>query len=854
MFTRMTSLLVLAFLLLQGTTVLAAPSSQTSQTQDKVGGWRMAGRVLDTGVRSDEVFDTFTAASIQSGYPIYLLVISEQLLVDNPTASTAMLADDILAGEFEKQFGLGQAAGGFFPDEVIVLVVAPYIQKPNVSSDLIDASHPWKRAATDLAATGRYAKINEMKNAEHTYAFSAVQGIDRMLVEEGLHTAPAVWAVGALTKAFAAIEVYPDGMAPLEKSEPQKIIIPTPQIASSATKPETDVQNTVPKRPVQQPFPWGLVSVLFFAVVAGYSYLLLWPSYVFFKQAKTEADDFSADWTETRVLDAEIAVTNILDLTSQSTIDDLQRKINVAKQDGMKLQGDYNKVMRPIKAAWWIPLLLHWGYAAQTRKIEVGLLKGFREANAELEAVKKSCAEIKEDHNAYLELEPKVTATHTAAQAAVEETEKQGFASRLIETALLNVSTLKEEATAKAAAKDFETALQFAQQAIAAAEVVESDAHAWPDRVRAMPLELYKLSERLEAVIAETSPNKLLSKLKQAYASSCWQQVARHPDAIEKIFAELRAQIAQAKQELTHGHPDYDKVASDIAEVEAGLAKVESLIKSVTELDEDLAETAQELTKNAPGLLIKVEDLLTLVQTHDPDVDETIEDQLQSAFRLLQSVIATLRGSKPDVMRAENDYNEAKQTYEGVKAKPANQIEAMAEARQNASQNVASVKRGLSALLNFMEDHEKEIGIRAQELAEEARGTYEKAVELFNEAEQMPDGVESKRLEAYKQAASLAAEAKDTLEEAQEVAEDDVEPDQPVATSYGGYSGSYSTYTPGTNLPIWRSPVQVVVTQPQPMHRATAFTASRPVVTHTSAVRNYTPPARPVVTHTSAVR
>lgn len=817
----------------------AAPAAQQVDSRSwlKLGGEDP--RVLDTSSKFDaKTAQAFTDAAVASGYPLYLLVISEELLTAYPSDNTTSLSHRIMKGEFGANF----EQGVYFPNEVIVVVIAPFVVDPGVK---VPDTHPWMRAVTDIAHTGQYTKFTQPKNSEQTFGGEVAQNIDRM-VQTGLDEAKAQEIINYVVDAYKILGVFPPGFLPPTQTTVQQVLVfPSPTTAPTATPQVAPSSRN-----------WSLpqgISVLFGMLVGGfYLFFFYLPSRRRALGAMDEVADLSADWRETRIADAEIAAVNVKAIASEEAYAAITAKIAKAAADGELLQAHYNTVMRPLRA-WWMPFLLHFGYAHIEREISTKLLKDFRAAKSLLEEAVAAAHKIAEDEQTATAQLLKLAAEVATMNVALAALATQGIPSKHITAAAKAVETTVASAITAKSERDYETALTLCNEALAAVVIVATDAKNWPQRISGLSGELELLSPKLSELQTESSfLVGILAELKRSYARTCWVKVEKHPAAVRKIIAELQEKLLKAKQDLQT--KQYDNVAEAIALLSAGIAKVTSLVKSVKELDEDLEGLDTELQALIPQVLAELEKLVEYIRQNRRSIRQSTEEEIQEALELVEEAEQELSIDLPDLHEVQKLLAEASDSSAKHGKLAKSQVEAMNTARNNAELHLKAAFRKLSELLNYIEDHEDEVGSDAEELAEEAQELYDKARQDFDQAEKLGDGDEEKRLKLYKATASSAAEAEETAEEAQERAEDDVTPDQPISTSYGGYSGSYNTYTPSSSVPTWRPPATVVI-QSHRSQPARSYTTPKAAISHSTAVRHSVAAApRPAISHSTARR
>lgn len=838
-FTRSASLFLVVFLLLQSTSLLAAPLSQNVVDTSQ---WRIEKNILDTtGQLGNGEAEAFNAAASETGYPVYLFVVSEDLLAAFPGQNTKNLIDSVMAGSFGEDFqwrGNGRTKG-LFPDDVIIISIAPFVKKPSgLTSAEIPDSHPWKRAVTDITQTNRFEKPAEMD--------PVVQAVDQHLIEMGLNPKSADWIVREVVNAYVQLGVFPDGYTPPTVQAQPTVLPAVAQVVATQVSEATASVPPVERRPFR--FPWTMVIVIVLLASGAYVFFLLWPAWRRANAARTEVADYAADWEQTRVLEAMIDVVNAQEYGSEATMKALNAKIERAKQAGQSVQADYNNVMRPLKV-WWLPLLLHWGFNHIADEIETKLLGDFRAAKKLLDEATTTARSLKVEAENAAQLLETLAAVIASANTVIAQNKADGFPSQLIDAAAEGVADLQANAVARNAHHEYKEASELAEEALKQARIVESDAKGWKERIQGLPLEINGLWKLVDAAQKVDLAAKV-AELQAKYSENCWVKVKNHPEAVRKILGELKDALAQAVSDANGNR--FDIAATAIANVQAGLAKAQSLAKSVTELAEDLSELHAELLVSIPATLADLVADIEYMLQHKSSIGKATEEELTRGHSLILDAKDEFEGDLPDLLLTEKWQLEAAQQHEKYGKAVKDEVAKLEKARTNAESNLNAAKRLVSKLLNLIEDHEKEIGSAAEELAEEAHKEYEEALADWNEAEGLEDGQEEKRLKLYKAVASMAAQAREDAEEGINEAEDDMEPDAPISTGYGSYSGgSYSTNTPSSSIPTWTPPRTVIVNMPA---SRPSYSAPRPTTTY-SAPRTYSAPApRSTVSHSTARR
>ena len=832
MFTRMTALVVLAILLLQGTDVLAAPSNQTVVDTQK---WAMYGKVLDTtGLLNYGVAEAFTAAASESEYPLYMLILSEELYEANPDAQTQDVAMKILNGDYGAEFQWLQKGvnKGFFADDMILLVLAPFVSRPNI--DPIPENHPWKRAITYVYSTNRFDVIWQLKkDNENTYAVDIAYKAERSFDDGDFSPLDAQNAANYMAQTALSLGLYPDGVTP-----PSLTTTSAPRPTSTSVSVITGAPELGSGRSLGSWFLWFVVILIGSGVTLYVVVLWIparWRAQNAWQKAAHLATSYQQEANEVR-----ITIAAQSEVADPAEIRALRERVDQAVKKADKGLANYDDLKDHIGSVPWIQL--HIVFDEITNAVKTEVLQFLEKAKAEFKAIETDAQAIPLRAAETTDLLAIVNTTIGQAEFAVQQLEEDGYASTFLANGVANLRVQHESAGDQVEARRYTVALELLEHLSELANQVQSDIINWRTRVSGFAGELAGLDIQLQ--FANDGVDDLqdaVKRMRQKYDDRCWEQVEENPAAIKRLLEQLQLRLVAAQTALPK--KDFDAVASAIQEIEAGLDKADVLAKSITELETDLTELSEELPTDLSEEQEKLTAALAYARDNEWGVDAETVLELERADTLLDSAAAALKEPQPNLLQVQKLLQEASEVRAREDKEAHDEVKLMTDAQKRAQNFLKSSANAQSRLHNFVEDHGEDLQPSTKRSATEAAKMHTKAAAAFEAAETMPGGQEEERLEQYKEASELAKQAQEKAEMALEKAQDDIEPDvvwtPSLSSSYSGgsYSGG-STYTPPTyTVPNYRP--SVVVHRPAP-----APTPARSTIGGGGVSRSYSTPVR----------
>ncbi len=756
--------------------------------------WRVDGRVLDTtGDFSTEATAAFNTAAIKSGYPIYMIIVDGSLLEGNNLYAVDV-AKEIMDGRYgaSYQWQSSDKHSGLFPDNVVVLVTAPFVQKPNGE---IPDDHEWKRAITELIMTNQFSQLGQvMKDSEHTYSVDVANTADLMIQRGEFNTAKVSDAVQYIADAYKAIGMNPQSSGAQAAQTPAS----APQLQPTPTNQNSDGGSSG---------SWAMfIIVILICVVVGtglalYYYLSEW--YIARMRAvaaKQTAANLAGSW-DTYVTEARNKVAALSTMATPSEIRELNQSIDKATAQVSKAQGNYNEVMRRAgDPSRWLATKI---YVAIQKEIDDNLLVDLKGGEKILIDVKAACEKLEalsKDVTSQVEQAALIVNQALDQTSALMDGE---YPSPRLQNSAQQALGLYQTAQQLASTREWTKAQQAAQQSVTTAEATLKEAALWVSRMQGMSTELSELRTKYDQVLNDQEHTSILPSLEALVAASNFAEVRTHPQAIASILSELADDIRAANSQYSQKR--YDEVIVTIGVIQDGLTRIESLAKTLKETLEDLTELKAEL----PGLLgaasSELDSALQYVKQHDELIDDETERALIHASDLLDAAKNELDETLPDLLKAQKWLQEAEKLIKDEWQEAKGEVDALQTARNKATDRIKSSSRSQSKVQNFNEDHDDDVNASTVRMATAAAALHTKAAAAFESAEGLGDGQESERLEHYRAAAKWATEAQEAAEKALEQSEEDCEPPTPTWTpSYGGgYNGGYSipttVYRPSTS-------------------------------------------------------
>lgn len=815
-------------------------SSAYAQSYD-TSHWKIMGKVLDTtGQFSQDAAKAFSDASYESGYPMYLLVLEEQLFEGN-MLEAAEIIEAIFNGDYGAEFRW--KGSGFFPEEQIVVVAAPFIQKP--WGDNIPQESPWVRSATQLSLSERYQPLFDaqlMYDDQATWAVDAIATrIDKGLVMTGKFNSPDVsFAVTEIAKALRGIGIYPQGQSAPSVPTAQAPVATQPQAPQAPTQQGQQAQPQVSERNDDIGIGWillVLVLVLLFVTLCVWAYMFLVRRWIARAKAVSLAESAAhlcASWTqimqETR--EAVAAATNTL---SPADMQRLTDTIAEADQLASSPQERYTQLRRSATiqdiGKWYLaPEMYH----VMAKEIQEKLLDDLEQAQKMLKSVDAEILRIKDFAERAKDAVTQAGTAVDAALTAVQASTDAGFPAATIEGDANTAYGSYQDAAMQLASRQYQDALELAQEALSGAENASRDIAAWQTRVAGLPQEVQAAVNRL-AELRGNLPGLLqtIADFRERYAYASWDEVEHHPGAIERLLDELDSQAQEVQAELAN--KEFDAVVTALRNLNAGIQKVDSLARSITERAEDLEDLRAALPDQLETTQRIVDAAVEYIFEYSHWIAADTEDFIRKAADFLNQARGLLSQALPDLDEVSRLRASAEAVITDKLPQAKREVENMQTLRRKAESLLSTVVPTLSRLHNFLEDH-PDVGRAARAMAQAAQEAHTRAMALWTLTETMSDGQEAERMRNYREIVDDAVFAEDKARQALAQAKSDVAPPEPAWTpSYGGSNGGGGSY----DLPSMPS---------FPVHRPAPTSRPSSPMRTSSTPRSYSAPSSPMRT------
>lgn len=792
------------------------------------GDWYRDGRVLDmTGQVESDFIRQFNQASIASGHPIYLIIMGEEQLAGSRYTDEVALA--IMTGQEDPALALG----GWLPYDVVVISVAPYVEKSSSSYDY---------AITTLGYNGAHDRLGNTALAGHS-DFVGVEIAEAIDVD----VASGNWQQGVLSGvdliAQASDQLGIGTIVAVPTPAPQVVVSQSPVVVIVPTSPPLVV---VQKEPADTSWLgpvllWALGLLAFFvAFFFGARFAIAVYQEYQKRQAAQQKARIAKQATAQRVNEVpgiyERVKQRVSDLANRVSAEDLNplqqalakanELIDRASIGFTDLGRSASDPDRPgLTVAEYQQLADTYSELLGSLKQAEGLLSRTEEMVVELE---QAAEEVPEAIN---------TASDDLKRAQEEMVtiKNQGYNCDEAGELLRQANHTLEVARKDLEEKRFTAAMARSRDVQALAEQVKDSARQESERHRILLAEAKKAEERLAGladhiVLGETT----LQKLQGTFAESCWDDVVRNPEQAKRKLAQCRELLAEVNTAIDG--QEWDNAEAHLGQIHQTEQDAGWLIQTILDLKANLETAVGASSEELTAAETDIRKALAYIETHDPDIPEDLEEELSEAITWVEQARQMLAEEKPDYLEVVRLAKEANKTADQVVVEARSAVEAMDRALKSAQTELREANTAITSADSYIDDHSSDVDETARRNLKEARTLLEEAQEAMERAGRYGDEEQERRLKAYQECAEKADRAEQKAKDALTEAKDDVERARArrqrttvTVTTYS--SPSYSSprrREPSTSSPTWSPSPSRPVSRPSSPSPSVSRPASRP--------------------------
>lgn len=720
------------------------------------GNYFRSGRVLDLRGPSGPSGDftaRFNEASLASGHPIFLVIVSEEQLAGPHYVDEVLTA--LMRGEYGSEYGIPD----WMPEDVVVIGIAP---------DVTSGSPAYEYSAPSVAANGDYDTLGETPSAsgdgmvDYAIALELTNSTTADYWEE-----PILQAVGDLGDAADSIGIgqfqAPQQQLPAETIPNQNQPTQVPQPADNSW--------------VGAVFITIILALLITALVIGVLVLIsrAMKAQSSLRKAKNRAMELYAELTRIRSgwqNNHDALAQRVIGLQSvlakgfievlQDSLSNAHKLVTDATEDANTLADPATQIMDEDE------------YLRAAQRIE-RVLTPHRRAEAILAQVK---ADIEKMHEIITQAAAALEATENGITLALEVVEQMKVQAQLpcksARTMIKEAQSKLDDARKAIETRNYETGLQFASQARDTARHAIESARDEPVRVKSLAEECVE-DERLAKEVLAHIENGVAAiiRMSQSFAKVNWADVEDNPDEARKLIARVDKALPKIALMIQNG--DLDEADNALDPVHEGIQKAGWMIETVIKLEEELQSAAQDLARSIAEADRSIKDGLTYVAREDEEIPEAVEETLERLAEQLEQLITSLgEGNTIDYVRVRAAVKEIDRKADAALTSAQTAVEQMDRARRLAQTEMTTTGKAIAAADTFIDDNDSDVDRTARELLRQAIAKQEKAAQAFKAGDDCEDREEDAQLSYYKSAQELADKAEKQALEALESARGDV--------------------------------------------------------------------------------
>lgn len=328
--------------------------------------------------------------------------------------------------------------------------------------------------------------------------------------------------------------------------------------------------------------------------------------------------------------------------------------------------------------------------------------------------------------------------------AVVERSEAElgsrGFKTNAVKEILGQAHSALSNAQKRTTVRDFTQAKKFLDQALVfisqAAEVVVG----LPNTKADLDASLSDIRQRLTQMEQRVETGREeFAKISTAFAPTSWESIRGNGTEAENRLGKSAQAIDATVLAISMDMQNWDEGRRLLDQVKTWLDEVDSLMRSISSLQTNLAAAQAAAPKEVESATADIAKAKNFIKEHDPDVRDSLEDELQTAKMVLEEARTELLKEKPDFLKVVKLALKANAAADKILTVARSEVEAAERLRERVETSMREAVRSISFAGEYIEDHKSDVGLKAKsqlESAKEALVTAQAARSLEQRAEQ----------------------------------------------------------------------------------------------------------------------
>ena len=310
----------------------------------------------------------------------------------------------------------------------------------------------------------------------------------------------------------------------------------------------------------------------------------------------------------------------------------------------------------------------------------------------------------------------------------IAKVKSAGFKTSKPEESLAKTKELLSRAKNKLVERNYSEALKLSQEAEKLTKQAVETARGFTKRKEELEKALEALKSRIPAVQKQIiEGKKVFDKMAENFAESSWESVKGNgTESVNRVDWSLKA-VGAAAEAISMENQDWDKGQEIIKEANNWLDEAESFMRSIHARASYLEIAKRDAPKEIEAAENDIKEALDYIEKYDPDIGESLEDELKEAQKTLAEAKKEIAKSIPDYSKTVKLAQAANKAADDILAQARGEHEEAERLRRRVASALRDAERTISKAKEYIEDHSSDVDSDADNLLEEAKKLFAKA-------------------------------------------------------------------------------------------------------------------------------
>ncbi len=229
----------------------------------------------------------------------------------------------------------------------------------------------------------------------------------------------------------------------------------------------------------------------------------------------------------------------------------------------------------------------------------------------------------------------------------------------------------------------------------------------------------------LQAQIAKTDGQidqaaEAFGAISKEYAPGSWSHVTGNGSQAEEALEQARDVLAKAQANASMDKQEWTQAQLELEQVRGLVERASNLATAILNLRRDLDKAKAATPGEIEAARIDIQVARDYIASHDADVDDGLENELEQADNALGEARIELAGSQPDYIRIVKAAKEANNLADRILEKARDQYQQAQRQRKKAETTLREAERSIEAADSYIRNHRSDVDSDAQTLAQDA--------------------------------------------------------------------------------------------------------------------------------------